>query len=239
VLKKALSAGATHRRKGWLVGLACCLCLLEAAFADEMDQTIAASCPGITAWLREKAARKDAAPAPAGIDADLRARLLRMVAEDQTARKAAFRTRGSAADPIAVNHMMVVDRRNLAALDGIVAAGIPTPQRVGREGMDAFWLLVQHAVNDVALQERVLRAFEAADSGIASDEIAMLTDRVRVARGRPQLYGSQFKTSGGALEPYPIEDEAHVEDRRKAVGLPPLADYVCELRAVYRIAPRK
>jgi hypothetical protein len=105
--------------------------------------------------------------------------------------------------------------------------------------MHAFWLLVQHADSDVALQEQVLKAFEAVDSGIASEDIAMLTDRVRVAQGRPQLYGSQFKMSAGAAEPFPIEDEAHVDERRMAVGLPPMADYACEIRVMHGIAPRK
>jgi hypothetical protein len=39
--------------------------------------------------------------------------------------------------------------------------------------------------------------------------------------------------------PYPIEDEAQVEELRSTGGLPPLADYACKLRVVYRNAIRK
>jgi len=221
------------------------MCLLDAAHADddatyaeELGKAIAASCPGNVTWQRDKAARQEAAPAvPAGTDADLKARLLRMVAEEQAALKAAIA--GGFTDPIAMNRVEVVKRTNLAALHDIIAVGVPTPERVGRAGMAAFRELVQHAVSDVVLQEQVLKAFEAVDSGIAPDAIATLTDQVRLAQGRPQLYGTSFKISPYALEPEPIEDEAHVEERRRAVGLPPMADYACVLRVAYRVAPRK
>jgi len=52
---------------------------------------------------------------------------------------------------------------------------------------------------------------------------AYLTDRVQVAEGRPQVYGTQFHN---ALQPLSIEDPARVDERRAEVGLPPLAEYV-------------
>ena len=53
---------------------------------------------------------------------------------------------------------------------------------------------------------------------------AMLEDRIRMFEGRPQLYGTQLEPDDeGRVRPYPIEDPGHVEERRQAVGLEPLA----------------
>jgi hypothetical protein len=51
------------------------------------------------------------------------------------------------------------------------------------------------------------------------------TDRILVAEGKPQRYGTQFHTVDGKLVPRPIEDEANVDARRAAVGLGTMAEY--------------
>jgi hypothetical protein len=54
-------------------------------------------------------------------------------------------------------------------------------------------------------------------------------------RGEKQLYGSQLKSdpATGKLELWPVEDEAHVDQRRAAVGLPPLAQYLAAFGLQY------
>jgi hypothetical protein len=200
------------------------------------EQTVKDACPGWTAWAQEEEGRRRMAsqsqPGEAS-DVASRTRLLKMVSEDQQARTAVTKG-GWGSNPIAVNHLLVVDRRNLAVLHEVIAAGgIPTLRRVGRDGMSAFWLLVQHADDDLALQEQVLQALTS-ESGVSPGDIAMLTDRVRVHQGRPQVYGSQFKLSSQELVPDPIEDEAHVDERRKSVRLAPMADYACVMRVRYK-----
>ena len=65
--------------------------------------------------------------------------------------------------------------------------------------------------------------------------LAYLTDRVRLAEGRLQVYGTQFMTAAtGAQVPHPIEDAEHVDERRAAVGLPPIAEYARSLRQMYK-----
>lgn len=59
----------------------------------------------------------------------------------------------------------------------------------------------------------------------------MLEDRVRIKEGKPQLYGSQL--SGNPLCFDPIEDEAHVDERRRSIGLEPLADYAKRFGLAY------
>ena len=168
----------------------------------------------------------DAAP-HAVRDPTLRDELLRMAKEDQEIRDRASRARYADA---AINARWAeVDRKNTARLKAIVAErGWPGKGLVGPDGAQAAWLLVQHADRDRDFQRRCLTLLEqAVKAGEASGvHLAYLTDRVRVGDGRPQLYGTQFLTIDGREELQPIEDQAHVDERRKAVGLPPLAEYV-------------
>lgn len=54
---------------------------------------------------------------------------------------------------------------------------------------------------------------------------------MRIADGLPQLYGTQLRrVNDSALEPLPIEDPDHVDERRAAFGLGPLRDYVAPAR---------
>jgi len=66
-----------------------------------------------------------------------------------------------------------------------------------------------------------------------ASQLAYLTDRVRVAEKKKQLYGTQLEQEGGTLRPAPIEDEANVDMRRQAIGLEPLSEYLEAARKAY------
>src|SRR5438105_2104095 len=68
-------------------------------------------------------------------------------------------------------------------------------------------------------------------------QLGYLTDRVRVGAGEKQVYGTQFHTVDGRLEPQPIGDEANVDRRRQEVGLPSLAEYRQQMERTYRREP--
>ena len=57
---------------------------------------------------------------------------------------------------------------------------------------------------------------------------AGLTSKSRWRReGRPQVYGTQMTADqDGAPVAWPIEDEEHVEERRRAMGMPSIAEYL-------------
>jgi hypothetical protein len=100
----------------------------------------------------------------------------------------------------------------------------PGTRLVGADGERAAWLVVQ--LGDTDLQRRALDHLEAAvDCGDADPaHYAYLLDRIRMADGRPQVYGSQFVAAGdGEVTPWPIEDPGGVDERRARVGLEPLA----------------
>jgi len=88
------------------------------------------------------------------------------------------------------------------------------------EVSQATWLLAQHADHDLQFQLRCLELMKTLPSGdVSLQNIAYLEDRVRVAQGRPQLYGTQFIREGDNLIPQPIQDEVDLDRRRQAMGL--------------------
>ena len=185
--------------------------------------------------MKAAAARADAAIA----DKPLRDELIRRVAEDQQARKALIDD-GFKSEALK-QRLAEVDARNLAWVKALVEArGWPGRKLVGEKGSGAAFLLVQHADRDRELQKRCLPLLEkAVKAGDAAPRfLAFLTDRVRLADGKPQVYGTQFMSAAnGAQVPHPIEDAEHVDERRAAVGLPPIAEYARILRRAYKPRP--
>jgi len=118
--------------------------------------------------------------------------------------------------------------RNVARLDEIIAAhGWPGISLVGFNGMNDAWLIAQHGGRDYL--PRVLPLMYEAVLKHQLDEslYAKSLDRVLVQQGKKQLYGSQF--AGDKCEPLPIEDPAHVDQRRRRAGMEPLAEYAKEV----------
>ena len=147
---------------------------------------------------------------------------------------------GRPADAALGDKLEAIDRKNTARLKEIVDQhGWPGKSLVGAAGAQDAWLLVQHADRDPAFQKRCLELMTplVAQGEVSAVNVAYLTDRVRVAEGKPQVYGTQFRQADGKMEPSPIEDEARVDERRKSVGLPPLAQYRKQLEEVYRKKP--
>ncbi len=105
--------------------------------------------------------------------------------------------------------------------------GWPVKSLVGADGAEAAWLIVQHDIGNPSLQRRCLKLIgEAVKRGEAPAwQMALLTDRIRVFEGRPQIYGTQYDwDEHGEMSPCEIEDAENVDERRRSVGLSPLAD---------------
>jgi hypothetical protein len=138
---------------------------------------------------------------------------------------------GSSAEQI-----MTVDKKNTQRMKAIVAKhGWPGIKLVGKHAATAAWLLVQHADADPAFQKLCLEKMLAAAKQHDVDpvNVAYLADRVALAEGKKQVYGTQFLMEPGQFEPRPIEDETHVDERRADLGLEPMAEYAKEMRAKY------
>jgi hypothetical protein len=177
----------------------------------------------------------------------LRKELLRLMEEDQAARKKFIEwlsrqskvdmKNGMAGDHPVARSIREIDRKNIARMKEIVDKyGWPGKSLVGADGANAAWLLVQHADQDRPFQKKCLELVKAAfkQGEATGQQLAYLTDRVLVGEGKKQIYGSQFQQKDGKLLPSPIEDEANVDKRRKEVGLNPLAEYAKQVAETYK-----
>lgn len=104
---------------------------------------------------------------------------------------------------------------------------------VGKDASNNFWLIVQHADNDVAFQRAVLAKMkiEVDRKNANGRNYAYLIDRVNINTGNAQIYGTQmaYKPDGTPV-PKNLADPDNVDKRRKEVGLEPLADYIKFIR---------
>jgi len=113
----------------------------------------------------------------------------------------------------------------------------PGRRLAGDDGARAAWLVAQYSIEDPGLQKRCLEALEVAVAYGDADPVhyAYLVDRVRMADGLDQLYGSQFVTGAdGELAPWPVDDPALVEKRRRRLGLGSFAEHAAEMSAQWR-----
>jgi DNA-directed RNA polymerase subunit RPC12/RpoP len=168
---------------------------------------------------------------------DLRVELLRRAEQDQVARAEVLRR--AEQDQVARaepgpdwDTVASVDADNLTWLKDVVAEiGWPGRSIVGQDGAHAAWLPAQHADREPAFQRRCLDLItEAAKSGEASlTELAYLTDRVLLAEGRPQEYGTQMTGREEGWVPRRLRDPATVDERRAAMSLGPLSEYIARM----------
>ena len=117
-----------------------------------------------------------------------------------------------------------IDQNNERRLKEIVdEVGWPTISLVGAEASNAAWLIVQHA-SDIQFMEHCLRLMKSSRQGdVIPANIAYLEDRVRMYRGEPQLYGTQWKGPRGNATLYDLAYPDTVEARRASMGLTTLA----------------
>ncbi len=156
---------------------------------------------------------------------DLRAELMQMDDHDQAVR-AELAADGSLFDGYHPR-MAAVHDLNAARLHTIIAThGWPTERLVGVDGAKAAHRIAQHSINHPELMRECRRLLDEASlkGEVPRWQFAYIEDRIRVFEGLPQRYGTQWRGGPNGLEPYPIEDADHVDERRAALGLPSLAE---------------
>lgn len=137
-----------------------------------------------------------------------------------------------------VNELQTEDTKNRHWMKEVVRKhGWPGKTLVGSQGAIEAWLLVQHADADREFQQECLVKMEALPKGeVRAVDIAYLTDRILCGAGKKQKYGSQIDIQDGKVIPKPIEDEEQVDDRRKAIGLEPLKDYLKTVAEIFGVS---
>ena len=178
--------------------------------------------------LREILANASSQPQP------LRRVLLRMARLDRSTR-AELAASGALFDAGYEPRMARVHQRNARRLRRIIeSVGWPGSDLVGRDGAEAAWLILQHAISEPDLLRRTLPLLTtAAREGKADPaHAAMLEDRIRFFEGRPQRYGTQLDwDADGNLSPGEVEAPQRLAERRRAVGLPSLEEQIDDARA--------
>jgi hypothetical protein len=120
-----------------------------------------------------------------------------------------------------VNKMNATDEQHSSALRAILDKyGVPRYSMVGPEAATEFIAMIQH--QPPAFRQRVLpKLKEDVEIGEADPEsYAMVYDRSQRDLKKNQLYGEQLECNAGRqMHEAPIEDEAHVDERRAELGL--------------------
>lgn len=126
--------------------------------------------------------------------------------------------------------MTDVDRESTIWLKEVLRQrGWPSTNRSDPELAFNAWLLTQHADARPPLQECVLDLIgQQLSSQPETQNLAYLTDRVHLANGRPQIYGTQvtYDDVQGRASPRILDDPAHVNERRANIDLEPIEQYL-------------
>lgn len=163
---------------------------------------------------------------------DLRQELLRRQDLDQAARLAV-----ASGGEEAFERVMAIDDDNARWLGKVIRTiGWPGRSVAGEDGAHAAWLLSQHADRRPLLQRRCLALLKrAVRTGEASAaDLAHLTDRVLLASGKPQIYGTQLVARDGRYVPRRMRDPENVDERRAAAGMQSLQLTVDQALELYK-----
>jgi hypothetical protein len=132
--------------------------------------------------------------------------------------------------------MMKQDSANLVEVVKILDDhGWLGPEEVGGKGNAAIFLVIQHA--ELPVQEKFLPMMRDAvkQKKARMKDLALLEDRVLMRQNKKQIYGSQVVKVNGSWVAHPIEDPAHVDERRAEIGLEPIAIYLERLGVVWNL----
>ena len=173
-----------------------------------------------------KADANEARLPPANTDSE---RLERMLDSDQAGRKVFVqidfskvpRDEQLSAQAAAWQDIEAHDLADQKALKAMMPAqGWFSSPPYSAKAVTAAFLIVQHAGRDSELQHEVLkRMAPLAGRGHDGEQYGMLYDRVSLDFDhKPQRYGSQVECKAGRWQPHTLEDPAHVDARRKAMG---------------------
>lgn len=161
---------------------------------------------------------------------ELRRKINSMTFEDQKLRLKRIQTTNSEEIQLLNQQINISDLRNLNEARKIIKQnGWPKISDVGRDGQNNFWLVVQHADQDVRFQKWALSEMEKhlKTNEIDLENYAFLHDRVQCNLNYKQLYGTQviWTQNGMASNFRPILKENLVDKRRKSLKLLPLKIY--------------
>lgn len=163
------------------------------------------------------------------------ARLIDMTNKDQIARRKWLADRDNKDIQAEVQRVDAANFNELVAI--IDQHGWPGRSLVGARASGGAWGVIQHASIE-SIKKYLPVMTQAMKAGeLDGALVATSVDRVLVADGKPQTYGTQFREENGEMVPFPIADAAGVDARRAEVGLQPLAEYKALMDQMYKKKP--
>ena len=156
----------------------------------------------------------------------LKNELLAMQEEDQRGLQTLIDSGELGSDEYHPTIKAIHEKNNARIKEIIDSHGWPGISVVGKEGSEAAWLVVQHAVLDTKFMSDCLALLrEAVHQGEAEGWcLAYLQDRVLTQSGQPQIYGTQHNIDeNGIAFPLPMQEPEKVDLLRQEVGLDPLS----------------
>ncbi|TDP03320.1 DUF6624 domain-containing protein [Flavobacterium sp. 245] len=160
----------------------------------------------------------------------LRKQINLMTIQDQKLRFIKSQTK----DPIQIKalnkEINALDHKNLTEAKEIIKKyNWPKISEIGKDGQNNFWLIVQHADQDIRFQKMALAKMEklVGTKEIDLENYAFLYDRVQCNLNYKQTYGTQvnWTKNGKASSFRPIIKEDSADKRRADFGLLPLKIY--------------
>lgn len=133
-----------------------------------------------------------------------------------------------------LNEVDAANTRRLAEI--FKRYGFPSASLAGRDGAFAAFIMVIHSPS-LDLKKRSLPYIKLAfrRGEVPPEAFASLTDTILAAEGRPQIYGTKFDLVGGRWVLAPTADPARLDERRKKLGLSPIADYAKGMSEMYKM----
>ena len=170
-------------------------------------------------------------------DNALRAELLAMRDRDQKARQDC--PTGNADEQMKCYARIgeSIDKENTQRLEEIVRkVGVPDAQMVGADGVQAFYLVLQHSPS-LELKKKSAKGMKKAYEAkvLSALDYANFTDRLLVNLGKPQIYGSNFDFKDGKLVMSMVKDPKKLDARRRKLGLPPITEAAQILKEMYKM----
>lgn len=197
--------------------LAALACLAHAAHAQEQPSS---------PWAQK--------PGPVKNE-ELRRELVHMLEEDQAVRAPFLAGRQPTEAEARVMHERdEADTKRLIEI--LNRHGFPGVRLVGIDATRAFITMLLHSPS-LELQKRALPYVKRAARRreIPPDDFALLTDDVLAGEHKPQLYGTNFKFVGGKLALDTTNDVAHLDERRRQLGMQPIGEYAKMLAELYKM----
>jgi hypothetical protein len=121
------------------------------------------------------------------------------------------------------------DSLNLATVKQLLDMyGWMGQDQVGKQANETMFLVIQHA-DSATMTHYFPLLTQSVELGQSPSRFhAMMLDRILTDRGHPQVYGTQLKQDEKTKRfvPFPIANEALVNERRKKMGLETLHQYL-------------